>query len=217
LKTAPLLLPPVFDNSVDLSAAELGFNPSISTSGSITLGAAPKRGCIVYFSSRTGSQDPTGQQACSIGGSAATLLGFLAINTEQGFWIYGSTGLPSGACAIAASVGNGFNTGRSLEVAVLSYTGCSTLTGVMGTVTTSTTQSQTVSSNALEMVAQGFGGAQSGIFASYTGGTQRKNLQSSSGFTELVVGDAPGAASVTQSCTSPANAPWAPGAVRIAA
>lgn len=213
-----IVAPPAFDTSSQFANATGGFNTSLSGSGSLTLGAAPNRAVLVYFASRTGGQDPTGQGSCSIGGSAATLQGFLKIDTESALWIYSRTGLSSGSCALACAVGNGVNTGRSLVATAVAYSGCTTITAAMGTASSGTNLTQTVSSASNERVVQGFGSEQQGTLSSYTGGTSRAVAGTGDGFTQLVVGDAVGSASTTQSITGAnGSAPYAPGAMRLAA
>lgn len=166
------------------------------------------RAVTVGYSSRCGGQTPASQTSTvTYGGIAMSLLATLATNSEQFTEVWGLIGPPTGVQSVVVTSGNGTNTGRSIVANSVSYNGVSAFGPVQSSgLITSATAALTVTGQ----VGQYFNvviGAASTSQSALTQ-TSRYNASDGSGFADVSIQDALGAASVAFGSTLGASVPW---------
>lgn len=189
------VVPVAFQASTGPSTTSNNFNAGLSRTLSHTAPAADGLAGIVFVVAYASNNSMTNRTA-SWGGVDMTEISTLQSGVVIAS-IWGLLNPPSGTQSIAAAVGSGSNAGRELWVMSASYVNVGSFGPGEGIASTS----QTVLSNAGEMVVNAMGGAAttSGYNQTLRGGpTTITNLRA-------LAGDAPGDSSVTFSVTGGAG------------
>lgn len=203
-----------FDATGGGASTTQGFSTSIGVTWSHTA-SGNTRAVVVGFTCRSGSQAPSGQtRTVTYGGVAMTKLGTAEFGGDMFCDLWFLLNPPVGAQTVSVNVSSGSNTGRGLAGNSVSYNGVGSSGAVVTANGTSSSAAQSsVASAAGEMISQLFG-ATSAFQTGYTQ-TQRSTVQSTDGFADLLIGDAPGTAAVSFSSTLNTSTTWGGVAARL--
>lgn len=188
--------------------ASAGYNPSVGVSFTHTVVANTLM--VIAAVGRCGGQSGSGQSIhdCTVTGVTPTFVGVYAIPAEQYLALWWAVVPTAGAKTVAAAVGDGNNTGRSMILNSAAYLGVNsvgTVASATGTGTSPTVSVTPATSNDMMFGAIGDGGNVSiGSFS----GTQRYNANDGVVYSAAAYGDAAGTASAI-SATLSASTGWA--------